>query len=57
LKLRDDFGSYFGRAQVSRQNIIVCCEKLRWLAVCAIQYFADRRYTRGLAPGMYSKPR
>jgi hypothetical protein len=35
LKLRDDFGSYFGRAQVFWNDVVVSCKKLRGFAVCA----------------------
>jgi len=37
LKSRDKFGSYFGRAQVFRNSVVVGSEKLRWFAVCAMQ--------------------
>jgi hypothetical protein len=36
LKLRNNFGSYFGRAQVFRYNVVVCCEKLRWFQIIAV---------------------
>jgi hypothetical protein len=55
MKLRDNLGSQFGRAHVFWNDIVVCREKLRGLAICAIEKFAYRSNSRSLASRMHGQ--